>query len=301
MSNKEQNKTEKIEYFKNFFYKKEEIYVNEDNDEYVKNFGKQWRDYNSTQIDSLNDFTVSYDYLNKVLFNNIAYIKGKNVLEIGCGAGRFTEHLVKYADECVSVDLSTAIFYNISKNIKNLKLIKADLNKLIPNKKFDVVICRGVLQHTPSPNKSIIKLFDFIDTDGHIFFDYYKRPKLGYFHPKYLIWRNIIPKILKYEKFESLLNRNIKKLLYYRKIIKKIFFNLEFIADLIIPIWEFKPKQYNLNNDQLEKWAILDTLDGIYAKYDFPKSNKELIKILKKSNKKIKNLNKTSNIFHVKN
>ena len=282
------NKLVKIEYFKNFFYKKDDIYINDDRDGYVENFGKQWRDYNSTQIDSLNNFTVSQDYLNKVLFNDILNIKNKNVLEIGCGAGRFTEHLVKNSKECVSIDLSAAIFFNVSKGNSALKLIKADLNKLIPEKKFDVVICRGVLQHTPNPNKSIIKLFDFIDSKGQVFFDYYKKPKLGCLHPKY-------------ETFEFFLNKNVKKLLYFRKIIKSFFFNSEFIADLFIPLWEFKPKEYNLNNNQLERWAILDSLDGIYAKYDFPKSNKELNEILYNNNKVIINVDKVNNIFHAKN
>ena len=301
MSNKNHNKLEKIEYFKNLFYKKDDIYINEDNDGYTENFGKQWRDYNTTQIDSLNNFTVSQDYLDKMLFNDIINIKDKNVLEIGCGAGRFTELIVKNAKECISIDLSAAIFFNVSKKNKVLKLIKGDLNKLIPNKKFDVVICRGVLQHTPNPNNSIIKLFDFIDLKGQVFFDYYKKPKLSYFHPKYFIWRNIIPKLIKYETFEIFLNNNIKKLLFWRKIIKSIFFNVEFVADLFIPLWEFKPKEYNLSNNQLEKWAILDSLDGIYAKYDFPKSNKELIRLLNDNNKDIINIDKLNNIFQAKN
>ena len=37
--------------------------------------------------------------------------KKMRILEIGCGAGRFTEHIVKYAKLCVSVDLSSSIFY----------------------------------------------------------------------------------------------------------------------------------------------------------------------------------------------
>ena len=39
-----------------------------------------------------------------------------NILELGCGSGRFTEYLVKSSKLCVSVDLSAAIFYNVSKN-----------------------------------------------------------------------------------------------------------------------------------------------------------------------------------------
>ena len=50
-------------------------------------------------------------------------LNGKDVLEIGCGAGRFTEYLVKYAKKCVSIDLSSAIYHNVSSDSKNLQLI----------------------------------------------------------------------------------------------------------------------------------------------------------------------------------
>ena len=59
---------------------------------------------------------------------------------LGCGAGRFTEYLVKYAKLCVSVDLSSAIFHNVAKKNKNLILIKSDLMELYPKVKFDIVM-----------------------------------------------------------------------------------------------------------------------------------------------------------------
>ena len=48
-----------------------------------------------------------------------------------------------------------------------------------------------------------------------------------------------------------------------------------------MPVWDYKDKLI-LNEKQLEDWAILDTLDGIYAKYDNPIKKREIIKIFKK-------------------
>ena len=287
-------------FFSNNFQKsKEGIYILNKEDSYTKNFGKQWRNYNKVQIDSFNNFKISKNFLKKIIFSEIEYLKGKNILEIGCGAGRFTEYLAPLSNICVSTDLSSAIYYNVAKNSKNLFLVKADFLKLNSKKKFDVVICRGVLQHTPNPLQSILKLYEFIDKKGIVFFDIYSMPKIGFLHPKYFFWRPLIKKFFTYENFEIFLKKNIKILLYIKRKIKYVFFNSNFISDMFIPVWDYKDKLI-LNEKQLEDWAILDTVDGIYAKYDNPINNKKLLKFLKKNNINLLKINKIGNIFMTK-
>ncbi len=287
----------KIVYFKNNFHKENDnLFILNKDDSYVKNFGKQWRDYRNVQIDSLNNFNISKDYLKDMFFNNLKLIENKNILEIGSGAGRFTEHIVGKANHCISVDLSSAVYHNVSKECSNIQMIKADFNKLIPDKKFDIVFCRGVLQHTIDPIASIIKIHSFVRKKGFVVFDIYKMPKIGYLHPKYFFWRPLIKNFIKYEKCEKFLNRNIKLLLKIKRFIKKIFFNSNFISDCLIPVWDYKMK-LNLSDKKLEDWSVMDTLDGLYAKYDFPQRNSKIVKILKINNIKIIKNNKNKNFF----
>ena len=288
-----------ISFFKNQFIFDDGVYVHEKKDGYVENFGKQWKDYRDIQLDSQNNFDISQKYLEKMIFDDLSSLKNKTILEIGCGAGRFTEHFSKYSKMCISVDLSSAAYHNISKNEDNIKIIKADFTKLIPDEKFDIVFCRGVLQHTPDPFLSILKMYSFVKKDGFVFFDIYRMPKIGYAHPKYLFWRPVIKKIFTYEKFKNLLERNINKLLICKKIIKKISFGSNFISDLIIPIWNYE-NQIKLTKEQNKIWSIMDTLDGIYAKYDYPQKYKKIIKFLLKNNINIINTNKEINSFHTK-
>ena len=288
------------EFFENNFDFENNVFIFDKDDGYTSNFSKQWKEYNSTQIDSINQTNISKDYLIDLLFNNIEILKDKNILEIGCGAGRFTEHLINYCKICVSVDMSGAIFHNIAKDSKKLYLIKSDLNKLIYKKKFDIVICRGVLQHTKNPKKSIVKLFDFKNKKGIVYFDYYKKPKIGIFHPKYLIWRPLIQSFIKYETLELFLKKNIRKLIFFKKIIKRILFNSYFLSDCFIPIWNFREEKYRIKNKLYVQWTILDTLDGIYAKYDYPKTNKEILTILEENNIKLIKTNKSKNYFSAK-
>jgi hypothetical protein len=124
-------------------------------------------------------------------------------------------------------------------------------------------------------------------------------PKIGYFHPKYFFLRPIIKTFIKYENFEKFLKKNIDILLLIKRKIKNLLFNSKFISDSIIPIWDYK-NQISLPDKMLRNWAIMDTLDGLYAKYDFPKTNKQVINFLKKNNLKIINNNVETNIFQSK-
>ncbi len=286
-----------IKFFKNTFqYEYDNVYILDNNKNYTENFGKQWKTYQNTQIDSKNNFNISKHFFDLLIFNNFNNLKNKSVLEIGCGPGRFTEHILKFAKECVSVDLSDAIFYNVCKNNKKLILVKADINKLLPNIKFDVVFCRGMLQHTPDPFTTLKNLYKFIDKDGVVYFDIYKLPKAGYFHPKYLLWRPIINSLIKYERFEFFLQKNITKILMIKRILKKLAFNSNFISDFFVPVWDYEGR-LNLNNKQLEEWSILDTLDGIYAKYDKPQKYIKIKLYLENHGVCINNYNNKLNCF----
>ncbi len=284
-------------FFKNelFIDDSSKVLVLDKSDGYTENFGKQWQDFNKVQIDSLNSFDISEKYLEELLFEEIDNLEGKKVLEVGCGAGRFTEHLVKKAKICVSVDMSSAIFHNVAKDMENLVLVKADFTKLMPKMKFDFVICRGVLQHTPDPFLSILKLQEFVSNTGSVYFDIYSS-KLGKLHPKYFLWRPLIKILWTYEGFQKFLRDNITVLLKYKRLLKSFFFNSSFIADSLIPIWDYKDI-IDLNDKQLEEWAILDTLDGIYAKYDSPKNYKKVIRLLKKNKIELLKSNKSKNYF----
>ena len=291
----------KPEYFfnNNFNSKKENIFIVNNDDKYTANFGKQWEKYRDIQIDSLNNFDISKKYLEDLLFNDLTALKNKKILEIGCGSGRFTEYLSKYAEICVSIDLSAAIYHNVAKNNDNVILIKCDLHNLKSKNKFDIVICRGVLQHTPDPNSSILKLYEFIGINGKVYFDIYPKPKIGKLHPKYLIWRPILKFMFTFEQFEKILISRISLLLKIKRFIKKLFLNSNFMSDLFIPVWDYKGK-INLSEKQLNNFSILDTLDGIFPKYDNPRSNKEIVRLLNKNNIKIINNLKQRNYFKTK-
>lgn len=281
----------------NFILNKD-IFCDQNQIEYTQNFGKQWRDFSKTQIDEFNNFSISKELLDRLVFNEYENLINKVILEVGCGSGRFTQYLSKIAKLLIVNDMSDAIFFNQYLSQPNVIGIKSDFNKIKRlDIKFDIIICRGVLQHTPNPYNSILSLYELCDINGSIYFDIYKKPKLKLISPKYL-WRKIL-KNQSYENVYSFLDKYIDKFLYFRRKLNAILkVNLNYFWDYFFPIYDYK-YQLPLNDKQLREWAILDTLDGLVTKYDIPLSKQEIQKFLKKKNIEINRFNGKYHSFKI--
>ena len=145
-------------------------------DNYAAAFGLEWTLHSKTQLDSHTGTDITAQRLERSLGRTIASLRGLRILEAGCGAGRFTELLVNAGALVHSIDLSIAVEAN-RKNIgarENYVVSQADLrHPPFPPASFDIVICLGVLQHTPSPEESIRSLWRMVKPGGSLVVDHY--------------------------------------------------------------------------------------------------------------------------------
>jgi len=159
-------------------------------DNYTRAFGLQWNTHTLTQLDSHTKTNISKTRLERCLGRPLSSLENLNILEAGCGAGRFTELLVKSKANVHSMDLSLAVEAN-KNNIgaaPNYLVAQADIRKIpFPDESFDIVMCLGVLQHTPSPEESIQALWKKVKPGGSLVIDHYmfkkellRRPDLIY-------------------------------------------------------------------------------------------------------------------------
>ena len=116
-------------------------------------FGTLWEErYKENMLDSqevLNNLFIS----NKIDFVDI--INGKNVIDIGCGSGRFSIALASLgARSVIGVDINNQGLklgrkFASECGIKNIDFIHHDiLNLPFNDESFDFVFCKGVLHHT---------------------------------------------------------------------------------------------------------------------------------------------------------
>jgi SAM-dependent methyltransferase len=146
---------------------------------YSDAFGAQWLRFRRTQLDSVTGVTISADRtrrcLGETLWKDLA---GRQVLECGCGAGRFTEVLLDRGASVTSVDVSAAVEANQDNFPQDdrHRVAQADIFALpFRPQSFDVVFCLGVVQHTPDPEDAIAALYEQVRPGGWLVVDHYSR------------------------------------------------------------------------------------------------------------------------------
>lgn len=143
---------------------------------YASSFGLQWNQYRTTQLDSHTGLTISRDRLIRLLGGSLDMLKGKQVLEAGCGAGRFSELLLEAGAHLYAVDLSTAVEANYKNcsSFPNYSVCQASILELpFAPEQFDIVICIGVIQHTPNPEQTMDALCRQVRPGGLLVIDHY--------------------------------------------------------------------------------------------------------------------------------
>ena len=128
---------------------------------YAASFGRQWNKFARLQMDSQNGTSFSRDRFYSITEWDPADLKGKLVLDAGCGAGRFSEVVLQDGAEVVAVDLSSAVDacrQNLSSH-PQIHQVQASIYELpFRDGTFDCVYCIGVIQHTPDPQRSVLCL-----------------------------------------------------------------------------------------------------------------------------------------------
>jgi len=239
------------------------IFVLEEN--YTNSFGYQWNIHRKTQLDSNIGLPISRNRL----FGVTGWpenMEGEVILEAGSGAGRFTEVLLGTGAEIYSFDFSSAVEANWTNNgyCSNLNLFQGDIfNIPLRRALFDKVICLGVIQHTPDPEKAFQKLTQFVKTEGELVIDVYKKGFMSLLQWKYLL-RPLTKRMDKnrlYKMVSSLVPLLLPLLIFLRGTFGRV-------GARLLPIVEYS--NLGLPHELNKEWAILDTFDMYSPAHDHP-------------------------------
>ena len=147
--------------------------------EEVVSFGHQWNSFPLSQIDNKTNVDESSIRLFSETCLNKKNINDKQIIEIGCGAGRFLNILKKYNPSLlVGVDASNAVDSlknHLNMNDNNLLIVQADIFNL-PLKKniFEHVFSIGVIHHTPNPFLAFKKIALLANKGGSLSISVYE-------------------------------------------------------------------------------------------------------------------------------
>jgi len=140
---------------------------------YSKSFGYEWKKWSKVQYEDQNIGRPLEGFTDKMFNMSTGFkdndIKGKMIVEFGCGGGRYMDVVLRKGGIAIGIDLSIAVEpakENLS-HFENVLIVQGDvLNSPFKENVFDNGYSIGVLHHTPNPGNGLKELFRTIKKGG---------------------------------------------------------------------------------------------------------------------------------------
>lgn len=238
---------------------------------YAENFGMQWNKFSKTQLDSYSGCPISSDRFWKATGWDPESLRGKWILDVGCGAGRFAEIALQAGANLVALDFSAAVdaCYSNLASFPNLQVIQGNIYELpFAPSSFDFVYCLGVLQHTPDVEAAFKSLPVMLNGNGKICVDFYWKRFRTMMHAKY-VFRPLTKRLP-----QKTLFRILEKIVPIMLPVSQALGHIPLLGiylKRLIPVADYTGR-YPLDKNQLKEWALLDTFDMLAPAYDKPQS-----------------------------
>jgi SAM-dependent methyltransferase len=198
------------------------------------------------------------------------------VLEVGCGAGRFTEVLLDAGARVFACDLSVAVEANAANCGARPGHFVCQADALaLPAARgaFELVVALGMLQHTPSPERTIEALSALLKPGGWLVIDHYAPSRspllraLGHVMPRSVI-RVLLLRLRPDTAFRFTQALADALLPLHRALWRRgpVFDALRNVWRRVSPVFDYYDKFPQLGS-HLEEWARLDTHDGLTDRY----------------------------------
>ena len=109
--------------------------------------------------------------------DELAVLRGKQVLDVGCGGGILTEAMARRAAHVTGIDLAAkplgvARLHALEAGVENLDYREIATEALAAEKQgaFDVITCMEMLEHVPDPSAVVRACAALVKPGGWVFF-----------------------------------------------------------------------------------------------------------------------------------
>ena len=206
-------------------------------------------------------------------------MKGRWILDAGCGAGRFLDVLADHECDVVGVDLSNAV--NAARTSladrPNVHLVQASIYELpFRRASFDSCYCIGVIQHTPNPLQALRSLPAFVKDGGRFAATIYERKRWTRLYSKYILRRLTSrlsdAQILTMIRYAMPVLFPLTDVLFRVPVARRLF-------QFLIPVANYVGVPQLSVRDRY-RWAIMDTFDMLSPAHDSPQRYDDVVATL---------------------
>jgi SAM-dependent methyltransferase len=135
--------------------------------ETVESFGEEWSAFHTfNELEIYNAGDNYFDIVPDTILN-----KSANVLDVGCGTGRWSYYIADKVNfiECVDPSKAVLAAANLLKNKSNIRITQASVDNIpFADNSFDFVFSLGVLHHVPDTKEAVKKCVQKVKRNGHI-------------------------------------------------------------------------------------------------------------------------------------
>ena len=229
--------------------------------EVVKDFGKEWKEFNQRNIDT-NELKKLFDkYFRIFPFNKLN--KKSTGFDLGCGSGRWAKFIAPKVKKINCIDPSKLAIRVAKTNLANFKNIeyinKKISNKILKDSSQDFGYCLGVLHHTSETKKGLDFCNRILKKDApFLIYLYYNFDNRSIFYK--LIWKfsNLIRLVVSQLPFKikKIVTNLIALFVYFP--LSKFSYYLDKLGfnTFSIPLSYYKGKSfYTLRTDSLDRFG----------------------------------------------
>lgn len=254
----------------------------EPSEDYCKNFGFQWQRWKEIQIDRL----AHHHHSENRFFDEVPWdrewMRGRLILDAGCGAGRFADVAAMYGAQVVACDLSNAIDACrevTSAHGPTVHHVQASIYELpFRRRVFDAAYCFGVIQHTPDPVRTMEAVPAYLKAGGQLAYDFYQRTSWERPYVPRWMFRRFTPSWPE------------ERTLLLAQALTAAFFPVGMAMNRLPPLRAFFPAlpiafidHPDLSLKQNYTWALLDTFDWYSPAYEQRQDYREVAKLLSRA------------------
>lgn len=250
---------------------------------YADSFAYQRMQHARLQMDKYNGTTIQRDTILSRSRWPEDFLRGRTLLECGCGAGPDTQVLLDLGAIVTSVDISIGADFCRDNNYPNerLNVMQASIMNLpLKEESYDVVYCHRVIQHTPDPEATFKEIVRYLKPGGTLFLHSYPKSFRHVLQWKY--WMRPLTKRMKPETLHKFISwyapflHPIVGVLDRNRWTRQIHFHL-------LPYRNYRRIFPQLSEQQLLEYGIHDTFDALAPAYDLPSSVATITRWLKEA------------------
>lgn len=118
--------------------------------------------------------------------NDLVSLKGKTVLDVGCGGGILSESIAEKGAKVTGIDLGekalkVATLHSLESAITvDYRLVSVETLAAEQPETYDVVTCLEMLEHVPNPASVVAACAKLVKPGGHVFFSTINRNPKAY-------------------------------------------------------------------------------------------------------------------------